>query len=529
MRNTDFRIVAFIAALFFKFSCAEKEITDLTKESLIPIPVSVTATGSSFELNENSAIYISGDSEELIGIGEYLADILRPSTGYNLPVNSTSQAPSSGNIYINLEGDEVLLGNEGYDLTITEDLITLSADQPAGLFYAVQTLRQLLPAKVENNGKQEGPWKISTGNIIDYPNYTYRGSMLDVGRHFFGVEDVKRYIDLIAAFKMNVFHLGLTNDQGWRIEIKSWPKLAEIGGSTEVGGGEAGFYTQEDYKEIVQYAAERYITVVPEFDMPGHTNAALASYPELNCDGKARDLYTGIEVGFSTLCTDKEITYEFLDDVIGEIAAITPGPYFHIGGDESHVTPMEDYKPFIARAEEIVHKHGKSVIGWDEIAHAELDPGSIAQVWARAENGKMAVDQGCKLILSPANKTYLDMQYDSTTQLGLHWAAYVEIDSSYIWDPAKLYPGIGKENILGIEAPLWTETITNMEEIEYMVFPRLPGIAEIAWSPASLRDWETYKVRLGKFASRFDNMDINYYASKQIPWVTDSDSLKTSN
>jgi hexosaminidase len=518
-------IKMFVAGLvmIIMVSCTPNEPAppmDLGATSLIPHPVSVTATGSSFALTNQTGIYVNGENPEAARVAQMLADQLSPATGFSFSVQSATEAPGTGNIYLTLTENEEL-GDEGYTLEVTEDLVTVSANQPAGLFYGIQTIRQLLPANIEASEKQKGPWYMASGTITDYPEYEYRGSMLDVARHFFNVEETKRYIDLLAAYKINYLHLHLSDDQGWRIEIKSWPKLTEVGGSTEVGGGEGGFYTQEQYTELVNYAAERFITIVPEIDMPGHTNAALASYPELNCNPKMPnpELYTGTEVGFSTFCTDKKLVYEFINDVVGEIAAITPGPYFHIGGDESHVTPMKDYIPFIEQTQEIVINKGKTVMGWDEITHASLAQGTVAQFWDNAENAQNGVEQGAKILMSPAKRVYLDMQYDSTTQWGLHWAAYIEIEDSYNWEPTTYAEGISRENILGVEAPLWSETVTNIEEIEYMVFPRLPGIAEIAWSPASVRDWETYKVRLGKMKSRFEAMGINYYASEQVPWV----------
>ena len=503
------------------WACTPKEPAtpmDLNEMNLIPQPVSLSATGSSFSITENSNIFVQGENDNLLMVGQFLADQLNPSTGYSLNVNKTEKAPSPGNIYLLLKEDTEL-GDEGYEINITENLLTISANQPAGLFYGVQTLRQLLPANIEAKTTQAGPWKVASGTIRDFPEYEYRGSMLDVARHFFSVDEVKRYIDLIAAYKMNYLHLHLTDDQGWRIEIKSWPKLTEIGGSTEVGGGEGGYYTQEQYAELVEYAAARFITIVPEIDIPGHTNAALASYSNLNCDNKSPELYTGTEVGFSTLCTDKKYVYDFLVDVIRELSEMTPGPYIHIGGDESHVTKMEDYIPFMESAQSIVAENGKTVMGWDEMTHAKLVEGAVAQFWDNAKNAQAGVEQGSKILMSPAKRVYLDMQYDSTTQWGLHWAAYIEVEDSYNWDPLTYAEGIGREDILGIEAPLWSETITNIEEIEYMIFPRLPGIAEIAWSPASVRDWETYKVRLGAQKDRFDAMEINFYPSAQVPWV----------
>jgi len=499
-------------------SCTTKAPSDLSKEKIIPRPLAITGTGDYFTLNTKSCIYVDEGSDELMQIGQYLTAKLEPLSGFVPKVKSITGESGSGNIYLTLSNLDEKYGDEGYELDITRKMIKLSAKNPAGLFRGIQTILQIVALRPDSIPEKTGRMKFATGTIIDYPEYSYRGAMLDVSRHFFGVDDVKQFIEYLAFYKMNVLHLHLSDDQGWRIEIKSWPDLAVHGGSTQVGGGKGGYYTQEQYADIVKFAGDRYITIIPEIDMPGHTNAALASYAELNCSGKATELYTGTNVGFSTLCTDKEITYEFIDDVIGELAALTPGPYIHIGGDESHATKIGDYIPFINRVQEIVTSHGKQVIGWDEIALATLKPNSVAQHWANISNAKKAVDQGAKILMSPAIKAYLDMQYDSTTPLGLHWAAYIEVDSAYIWDPVSLVPGLSKENIIGIEAPLWSETVTNIDEIEYMVFPRLPGYAEIGWTPVSMRSWEEYKTRLARHNRYFKAMRINFYPSKQIPW-----------
>lgn len=508
------------------FSCKENTpptSKDLAQEALIPKPSSMDATGSSFRLTPSTTIYVDGNSDEVKAIGQLLANQLNPATGFGLKVVATDTPPSDG-IFFTIN-KKASLGKEGYDLNIEEDKIVFSANEPAGLFRGIQTLVQLLPAKINSTSNQRGPWEIASGTISDQPEFEYRSAMLDVSRHFFGVKDVKRFIDLIAQYKMNVLHLHLADDQGWRIEIKSWPKLTEIGGSTEVGGGEGGFFTQEDYKEIVRYAAERYIMVVPEIDMPGHTNAALASYAELNCNGKATELYTGTEVGFSTLCTDKEITYKFVDDVFRELAAITPGPYLHIGGDESHATKKKDYIKFVNRVQDIVASHGKQMMGWDDIIAGDLKSNCVVQHWAKEENAKLAVQKNVKIVMTPAKKAYLDMQYDSTSRIGLHWAAYIEVDDGYSWNPNKYITEVKKENILGIEAPLWTETVTNMDDIEYLVFPRLPGYAELSWTDESKRDWNEYKVRLGKQKARFEAMEIDYYQSKRVPWVDEVNTV----
>jgi len=520
---TSLYTLAFAALLPLQFACDTSPesamTTNLAEHPLIPRPVSVTAGNGAFELDENTDIYVQGDAEAMMHAAQYLADKLNPSTGLDVQVVSTEAAPDAGHIFLSTAADDDQLGEEGYVLEITEDNVVLSAKTAEGIFRGIQTLRQLLPAGVEAKAQQEGPWQIATGTIRDYPEYAYRGVMLDVARHFFSPQQVKDYIDQIAYYKFNHLHLHLSDDQGWRIEIKSWPKLAEYGGSTAVNGDAGGHYTQEEYADIVAYAQERHITIVPEIDMPGHTNAALASYPELNCDNKAPEIYTGIEVGFSTLCVDKEITYQFVDDVVREISALTPGPYFHIGGDESLVTPENDYIKFINRAQEIVRSHGKQVMGWDEIANADLVENAVVQHWADVENAQKAVEQGAKVLMSPAVHAYMDMQYDSTTELGLHWAAYIEVDSAYLWDPTEIAEGVSREDIIGIEAPLWTETITNPDDLEYMVFPRVIGYAEIGWTAPNSRSWEEYRERLAVHSEYLEVMDINYYRSKLIPWA----------
>ena len=435
-----------------------------------------------------------------------------------MKVISDGSKPGRGDIFLSLSQGDTVLGDEGYELEVTSKLLKITASKPAGLFYGVQTVRQLLPASVEMTTPQEGPWEIPTGTIRDYPVYSYRGAMRDVARHFFPAEDIKIFIDQMAAYKMNVLHLHLSDDQGWRIEISSWPNLAIHGGSTQVGGGEGGYYTREQYADIVKYAAERYVTIIPEIDMPGHTNAALASYPELNINRKATELYTGIKVGFSTLDTKSETTYKFVDDVFGELAELTPGPYLHIGGDESHSTKLEDYIPFVNRVQDIVAAHGKLVIGWDEIALSTLKPNTVVQYWARAENAIKGVSQGAKVLMSPAKYAYIDMKYDSTSIYGLNWAGYIEVDQGYNWDPASLVPEIKRENIIGIETPLWAETVSNREEAEYLLFPRLLGYAEIGWTPAGQRSWDDYRVRLASQGARMEAMGISFYRSVKVDW-----------
>jgi hexosaminidase len=515
---------AFVLTLLFGFaSCKEfkKESKPTSLEALeglqsvIPKPESATPTGKTFVLTQESKITMSQSSKDLNFAANFLASRLGTSTGYKLPI--TSDESPNGAISLTLTTADTLLGDEGYKLVVEEDLITLSAFKPAGIFRGIQTLRQLLPDKIESDSLQQGPWEIATCTIVDHPKYKWRGSMLDVARHFFSIEDVKRYIDLIAFYKMNVLHLHLSDDQGWRIEIKSWPNLTTHGGSTEVGGGKGGFYTQEQYKELINYATERHVTIVPEIDLPGHTNAALASYPELNCNGKAAPLYKGTEVGFSSLCIKKEITFKFVDDVIRELSDLTPTPYIHIGGDEAKATKKADYIQFVNKFSEIVKAHGKKMVGWEEIGQASIDSNSVAQYWSSKKHIASAVEKGAKIIFSPSKKVYLDMKYDSTTKLGLKWAAYIEIDSAYNWDPKSEIKDIDEKQILGVEAPLWSETIQTMDDIEFLMFPRLPGVAEIGWSTGN-KNLAEYKSRLGIHGSRLKRMNVNFYRSKQVAW-----------
>jgi hexosaminidase len=492
---------------------------------VIPKPGSVNQRGhGAFALTADTRIVVGGRAPEAAAVAGGLADLLRRSTGYRLPVASHAPRGHHPTISVSLTRSD-RLGREGYRLKVSRHGVRLEAPTGAGLFHGVQTLRQLLPAKVESATPQPGPWSLSSVRIADQPRFRWRGAHLDVARHFFSVDEVKRYIDLISQYKVNVLHLHLSDDQGWRIVIDSWPRLATFGGSTEVGGGPGGHYTKQDYRELVRYAAARYVTVVPEIDTPGHTNAALASYAELNCDGQAPPLYTGIDVGFSSLCVDKEITYRFLEDVIRELAALTPGPYLHMGGDEAHSTDEADYVRFIERLQQIVHAHGKRMMGWEEIVQAPVRPGTLAQHWGTAtgseegtELARQAVQQGVKLVMSPANHAYLDMKYDPTTPLGLSWAGFVEVRDSYEWDPAALVDGVGEENVAGVESALWSETLEDVPDIEFMAFPRLPGIAEIGWSQRTGRNWDEYRLRLAAQGPRWEAQGVNFYRSPQVPW-----------
>ena len=492
--------------------------TPVPLDRVIPAPASVDPGGRPYRITEKTRIRVDG-SREARRVGEYLAGVLRPSTGYPLPVSDRG----AGGIRLRIADGPY--GSEGYRLRSGPSGITLTAAKPAGLFHGVQTLRQLLPADVEQRTRRPGPWLVAGGTVTDSPRFGWRGAMLDVSRHFFSVDEVKRYIDRISLYKINKLHLHLSDDQGWRIAIDSWPRLATYGGSTEVGGGPGGFYTKDDYREIVRYAASRYLEVVPEIDMPGHTNAALASYAELNCDGVAPPLYTGTQVGFSSLCVGKEITYDFVEDVVREIAALTPGRHLHIGGDEAHSTPHEEYVAFMERVQPVVARYGKTVVGWHQLTGATPAKGAIAQYWGLDGTGAgekaqvaEAARNGTGLILSPADRAYMDMKYDANTPLGLSWAGYVEVRRSYDWDPGAYLEGVPESAVRGVEAPLWTETLDEVGELEFMAFPRLPGIAELGWSPRATHDWESYRSRLAAQGPRWEALGVNFYRSPQVSW-----------
>ncbi|MEU7875763.1 beta-N-acetylhexosaminidase [Dactylosporangium sp. NPDC049140] len=465
---------------------------------ILPAPVSARPERGAFTIGRHTTITAGPGAR---GVAEQLSAIL------HVPV--ASRAPKGGNtIALAVAGRDQ--GDESYRLDVGPGRVTLTAGRAAGLFAGVQTLRQLA------NGTS-----IPAGHVADAPRFAYRGAMLDVARHFFSVAQVERYIDQLALYKINTLHLHLADDQGWRIMINSWPRLATYGGSTAVDGDPGGYYTQAQYRAIVAYAAARYVTVIPEIDMPGHVNAALASYAELNCDGVAPPLYTGTDVGFSSLCVNKEVTYRFLDDVIGELAALTPGPYLHIGGDEAHATSQADYVTFMNRVQGIVAAHGKRVQAWHQVVTASPLPTTVAQYWDTTNVNPQvaaAAANGTGVVLSPANLAYLDMKYNDSTPLGQDWAALIEVADAYGWDPGTYLVGAPTSAVRGVEAPLWTETIRTSADIEYMAFPRLPAIAELGWSPASTHDWAAFRLRLAAQAPRWQALGINFYRSPQIPW-----------
>ncbi len=519
MRIASSTLLGFLLLIF---SCQPKRTldlptTDLAQAPLVPMVQSVSASGSGFALDMFTELQVISEDEAYQSVGNYLKQKVETRTGLALNENSKTYT------HLIIEEVEGFDNPEAYSLNITQDSIHLKSSSAEGAFLGIQTIRQLIPFESNDSLTSNPVWVLPTGLIEDEPQFEYRGTMLDVARHFFSVEDVKKYLDILAYYKINKFHMHLTDDQGWRIEIKSWPLLTEVGSVTGVGGGPGGFYTQEEYKEIVDYAAERFITVIPEVDMPGHTNSASLAYPFLNGNGKEIKQETSMVVGYSTFDTRKDTVYQFIDDVVREITALTPGPYFHIGGDESLVTEKDDYIYFVNRVEKIVQKYGKQMIGWDEVATADISSGSVTQWWNNKKNAQFGIDKGTKLIVSLAQKAYLDMRYDKDSKFGLGWAGEIPVDTGYNWSPISVF---GKEHILGVEAPLWSETIRTIEELEYLAFPRVIGYAEIGWTPDEKRNWDDYKIRLAYQNEFLKKNNVNFYPSPLIDWERKKDQTE---
>lgn len=530
--------------------------------SLIPVPVSLKSGNGSFVLTGSTVISIPANQEEVKKIVTYFVSKTQPATGFNFKINESSASQGIQLVLNRKANDEI--GTEGYNLESTPENVTISANTPAGLFYGVQTLLQLLPKEIEGNTLASNvEWKIPAVSITDYPRFGWRGIMLDVSRHFFPKEYIKEYIDQLARYKYNRFHWHLTDDEGWRLEIKSLPKLTEVGAwrvprSGAWGNHEApkpgekatdgGFYTQEDVKEIIQYAKDRYIEILPEIDVPGHSMAAIAAYPELSV---TNDTSITVNPGskFSTwygngkfvmhidntLNPSEEIVYQFLDKVFTEVAALFPYEYIHMGGDECYkgywekdpgcqalmkkmkmkdVVELQSY--FSKRVSDIIKSKGKKVIGWDEILEGGLPKGAAVMSWRGTKGGIEAAHQKAKVVMSPAPTLYLDMvQGENSVEAPVYSKS--RLTDVYSFDP--IPEGIDSTLILGGQGNLWTEQIQTSPQIEYMTYPRAFAISEIFWSPKPKKDWNSFTERVETHFDRFDEAKINYARSMYDPDV----------
>jgi len=480
---------------------------------LIPIPRTVSQGTGHLHFEPDSRIVAS---TELEAVGELLAATLRPPTGS--PWIVAPGRPAPGDVLLEIDASREDLGDEGYVLVVDDHHVTVRAATTTGVFWGAQTLLQLLPAAVEMpTASSDVAWRVPMVTIEDQPRFEWRGVMLDVARHFFTVDEVKRLIRLAARYKLNRFHLHLTDDSGWRIEIDSWPHLTAIGATTDYTGGRGGYYTQEELADIAAYAQTRFVILVPEIDMPGHTNAALASYAELNESGEATELTPTVPIGSTSLWIGGSDTERFVDDVVREVAAVVPGPYLHIGGDEALATDPEDYTAFIQMAQRIVEDRGKTMIGWDEIGTVALEAPFIVQYWLNLQNAVAGRDRGAHVIASPARNAYLDMKYDASTPVGLSWAGFVDVRTAYEWDPVPQL--LSESDVLGVESPLWTETVDTVDDIDLLMFPRLLGHAEIGWSPKGGRTWKEYRSRLAHHGPRLDARGVGFYRSPLVDWV----------
>lgn len=471
---------------------------------LVPWPQSVTATGGTWTIDATVSVGAAGLAARE---GDALAERLRASTGFAVPIGET------GTIQLELGGDEP---PEGYTLDVTAEGVTVTASDPAGLFYGVQTLLQLAPAAVYGaTPAADVVWTVPTVHVEDAPRFGWRGVMIDVARHFFSVADIERQVDVMAAHKLNRLHLHLSDDQGWRIEILSWPRLAEVGGATEVGGGPGGYYTQADLEAIIAYAEARHVTVIPEVDFPGHANAALSAYAELNESGVAAEPYTGTPVLSTPLWLDGPDTRPFVADVWRELAALAPDTVVHIGGDEAVGLSAVDYADFVEWLEHDVAGEGSRVVGWDEIGGAQLSAPFYVQYWYDLESARDAVAQGGRMIASPATHTYFDMKQSSDAEYGQVWAGIVTTRTAYVWDPVG--NGLTEETVAGVEACLWTEFIDDNAKMDFMLWPRAAATAEVGWTTD--RVWSDFQGRLAYDGARLTVMGVGYAPDPDIDWV----------
>ena len=521
-------------------------ITHAQEINIIPKPVSVTVGEGSFTMNASTKIVAKGD--ECLKTAHFFADYLHSVYGVTIPITETGSKQSNNIIYLSeARKDDT---HTQYSLIVSSKNIQIKGDNGAGVFYGIQSIIQLLPLE------KSSPLLIPQLTILDSARFAYRGMMLDVSRHFFPVSFVKQFIDFIALYKMNTFHWHLTDDQGWRIEIKKYPKLTQIAshrngtiigrypGKGNDGQVEGGFYTQEQIKEIVKYAAARYITVIPEIEMPGHSSAAIAAYPQLSCfpeestkhpektawngptEGKQVQQAWGV---FEDVYAPTEYTFHFLQDVMDEVMQLFPSKYIHVGGDEC---PKESWKRsafcqqlikdkglkdehglqsyFIQRIEKYLNSKGRRIIGWDEILEGGLAPNATVMSWRGEEGGIEAAKQKHPVIMTPGAWVYFDhtqTKHEDSVTIG----GYTTVQKVYGYEPVpKLLPEENAHYVLGAQANLWTEYISNAAKVEYMLFPRMSALSEVLWSPKSQRNWDDFEKRLLVQFKRYELWNFNY-------------------
>jgi hexosaminidase len=517
----------------------------MTPISIVPKPAKCTPLDGSFTLTADTTIVAPGPAS---AVGHQLASALTPATGF-WPQVVAATVRDAGVIRLRLDRSLEPSGAESYQLDVTQQQVTISAPAPAGLFYGAQSLRQLLPPSIFREAKVEGvAWTIPCVRIEDAPRFAWRGMMLDTCRHFMPKEFIKKHIDLLALHKYNTLHLHLTDDQGWRIEIKRYPRLTEVGAwrkETLVGRMEwrnpnyvevydgkrhGGFYTQDDIREIVAYGAARCVNIVPEIEMPGHAQAAIAAYPELGNTGEQVGVRT--KWGISEhVFNAEESTILFLQNVLAEVLDLFPSRFIHVGGDEcpkaqwkaspaaqarmkelglANEEELQSY--FIRRMDQFLAMQGRRLIGWDEILEGGLAPGATVMSWRGEAGGIAAARARHDVVMAPNIWTYFDYyQAEDKDTEPLAIGGYVSLEKAYSYDPVSeaLSPEEGK-HVLGTQAQLWTEYMPNPKQVEYMAFPRACAHAEVAWTPVAIKDVDDFRTRLNAHLKRLDVLDVNY-------------------
>ena len=538
MKQLSILIIISLIIMTNKCSSPKQEsLTDLP--GIIPLPVKMEISGGHFTLNPKTKIICPAGNEEIKKIGEYLNQLVQKSAGFQF--NITEADNPGRNSIILKTGNFPDLGPEGYMLKSTPKYVEVSANKPNGLFYGIVTLWQLIEADSMDNSAF-----MPMVQITDHPRFQWRGAHLDVGRHFFDADFIKEYIDILALHKLNVFHWHLTDDQGWRIEIKKYPLLTEIGAwrdETVIGhpwaGNEppkydgikhGGFYTQKEIKEIIDYAADRYITIVPEIEMPGHAQAAIASYPELGCTGEKVKVRTTWGISPNIYNTD-ENTFKFLENVLTEVIDLFPSEYIHIGGDEAMKVQWQESKKiqkqikdlglkdenemqsyFVKRIEEFINSKGRKLIGWDEILEGGLAPNAAVMSWRGIQGGIAAASQGHDVVMTPTTNCYLDYyQSKNTDKEPLAIGGYLPLDMVYSYEPVPSELTADQANhILGAQVNVWTEFIATPKHVEYMLLPRMAALAELTWTPGEMKNLDDFKKRLETEVERYKLLGWNY-------------------
>jgi hexosaminidase len=533
-------IATVIAGLILTLSPAFSQTPNKVKSydqgiNIIPAPVSLVQNEGTFKLMPTTKFY--APTPEAKTVATFFAARVKKSTGYTL-----GNATQEGKGVISLKIDPSISNKEGYTLDVTSSEVKIAAKTDAGLFYGMETLLQLLPAEIESAKLVSNvAWNIPAVSIKDEPRFEWRGMMLDACRHFIPIENVKKQIDVLAMFKVNRLHWHLTDDQGWRIEIKKYPKLTQIGSTRVDGEGTtySGFYTQEQIKDVVKYAAARHITIVPEIEMPGHERAAIAAYPELSCAGKTVTPRVTWGVEPIVLCAGKDDVFKFLEDVIAEVAPLFPGEYFHVGGDEcpkdswktcplcqqrikdegivgdEHHTAEEKLQSyFIQRMEKVVNKYGKKLIGWDEILEGGLAPSATVMSWRGEAGGIAAALMNHDVVMTPgSNGMYLDQFQGDPKIQPVAIGGYTTLQKTYSYNPTPdTLVAMGKAKFIkGVQCNIWTEYMYNTNIMEYRIYPRILALSEIAWTPLNRKDYKDFERRVNNGLVRLDGHNINYY------------------